>query len=539
MVRPRARLLTALITACAAIAPVTASASEADLPVPYNGAALLTGGFAPDEVPGANDFGCKPSAAHPNPVVLVHGLSATLGTNWQTMSPLLKNNGFCVFGLSYGRQPGLDFVGGLTPMQESSQELAAFVDRVLAATGAKQVDLLGHSEGTVMPRWYLSFLGGAPKVDKYVQMTPLWDGTELGGIGALTSVAQTLGLGDATNQTFAGIGCGSCPQFARGSDYLNKVNAAGPAIPSVTYTEIATQYDELVLPYTSGFLDAPNVTNIKLQDVCPTDYSEHLAVAYSPTVAQLVLNALAPGQARPAQCTTTTPLGTPSPPDVGLGPVPAAAGTPATTTAARHPAKILVRRLGISGGRLDMLASITGRATGTIRGTVEADGRTSPFTIDIARDGKRRAGRFTQIKLDRRIPGLSSGARTGIVTLAYAGNSRVRPDAVRLRAADGRALLRRSASTITSAGDLVVSGTASRNAVGVVRVRMGYTEANGTVRFRTTNATIRRGAARSTWSVRTRLPARARQVGGQLSIQYTGYLPRRIRGEQLAKQVRP
>jgi len=44
----------------------------------------------------------------------------------------------------------------------------------------------------------------------------------------------------------------------------------------------AARYDELVVPYTSGILNAPNVTNHVLQDVCPSDVSEHAAEAFDP-----------------------------------------------------------------------------------------------------------------------------------------------------------------------------------------------------------------------------------------------------------------
>jgi pimeloyl-ACP methyl ester carboxylesterase len=335
MARLRLRLRALLVPAVVAAGVLGGTAparAAAPLPVSYNPAPLFAGSMTPDRVAGANDFSCKPSAEHPEPVVLVHGLSASLGDNWATLSPLLKNNGFCVFGLTYGRQAGFAYVGGLQRMEDSSAQLAALVDRVLAATGARKVDLLGHSEGTVMPRWYLSFRGGAAKVDKYVQLTPLWNGTNLAGIGNLLSVAQTLKFDPAVYRGFAGLGCGSCPEFATGSDYLKQVNAAGPAVPGITYTEIVTKYDELVSPYTSGFLKAPNVTDILLQDVCPTDYSEHLGVAYSPVAAQLVLNALDPARARPAPCTLVTPLGTPDPPEVGLAP----AAVPAPVTASSN-----------------------------------------------------------------------------------------------------------------------------------------------------------------------------------------------------------
>jgi triacylglycerol lipase len=79
--------------------------------------------------PGANNWSCKPSAAHPRPVVLAHGLGATMGENWGGMSPLLARHGYCVFALTYGLDPGETFVGGVIPMEQSSHELAAFVDR--------------------------------------------------------------------------------------------------------------------------------------------------------------------------------------------------------------------------------------------------------------------------------------------------------------------------------------------------------------------------------------------------------------------------
>ncbi len=206
---------------------------------------------------------------------------------------------------------------------------------MLRETGAEQVDLLGHSEGTVMPRWWLTFLGGTPKVHRYVQLTPLWQGTNLAGIGELLKLFKGISPGSAEptlEYLFASAGCGSCPQFARGSRYLNMVNAApGPAIPSIEYTNIVTKYDELVAPYTSGLLDAPNVKNFVLQDVCATDYAEHAAVAYDPMAAQLVLNALAPEQARPVPCVRMYPTGAPDPPDVGLGPEPPAPAPAADT----------------------------------------------------------------------------------------------------------------------------------------------------------------------------------------------------------------
>ncbi|HYL72189.1 MAG TPA: alpha/beta fold hydrolase, partial [Candidatus Dormibacteraeota bacterium] len=111
--------------------------------------------------PGANNWSCKPSSAHPRPVVLVHGLLGTAQDNWYTMAPLLANHGYCVFALTYGADSGNPYFGGLLDMETSATQMQAFVQRVLQATGARKVDLVGHSEGTVMPRYWMEFLGGA------------------------------------------------------------------------------------------------------------------------------------------------------------------------------------------------------------------------------------------------------------------------------------------------------------------------------------------------------------------------------------------
>ncbi len=57
----------------------------------------------------------------------------------------------------------------------------------------------------------------------------------------------------------------------------------------------------LVVPYTSGIM-RDGGTNLVLQDVCPTDLSDHALVAFDPVVTTLILNALDPQDARPVPC---------------------------------------------------------------------------------------------------------------------------------------------------------------------------------------------------------------------------------------------
>ncbi|GAB4587799.1 esterase/lipase family protein [Nocardia sp. IFM 10818] len=260
--------------------------------------------------PGANDWNCKPGAAHPEPVVLISGTSGGPAQNYRYISPLLANNGYCVFTLTYGIDPstvagmlgGLSLPGHADMRAVAANELAPFIDRVLAATGAERVDLIGHSQGTVMPRWYINVLGGHAKVAKSVNITPLWNGSTLLGLNHLYHALNGIGLGPVTDAV-VGVFSKSVLDFLSGSDYLNTVNAGDPFPASIEYTNIMTRYDEAVIPYTSGMAPpAPNITNIVVQDACPADFSEHIFMAADPIVGQHILNALDPAHAEPIDC---------------------------------------------------------------------------------------------------------------------------------------------------------------------------------------------------------------------------------------------
>jgi triacylglycerol lipase len=235
--------------------------------------------------------------------VLVHGTLGNRATNWQTYGPLLHNNGYCVFALTYGATLPLPYpgaFGGLDDMRVSAQELSAFVDRVLAATGASQVDIVGHSQGTLMPNYYVKFLGGAAKVDKYVSLAPLWHGT---GTTGPAGTGMTAAFPGADPRALLAP---SFAQMSAGSEFLTQLGAGGMAVPGVTYTNIVTRYDELVRPYTSGIED--QMTNIVVQDRCPLDFTEHFEIAADRNASVLVLNALDPAHPRPLACVPVLPF---------------------------------------------------------------------------------------------------------------------------------------------------------------------------------------------------------------------------------------
>src|SRR5262249_38022125 len=142
---------------------------------------------------GWNDYSCHPSAAHPRPVVLVHGTFGNSVDNWVVLAPYLADRGYCVYSLDYGQLPGVPGINGLGPIDKSAGQLSDFVDNVLAATGAAKVDIVGHSQGGMMPRYYLKFLGGAQKVNALVGISPSSHGTTVDGIANLPGAEDWLG----------------------------------------------------------------------------------------------------------------------------------------------------------------------------------------------------------------------------------------------------------------------------------------------------------------------------------------------------------
>jgi triacylglycerol lipase len=286
-----------------------AHAADGSYPVGYNFLENVLRVGTADSAPGENDWSCRPTAAHPEPVVLVHGTGGNAATNWATYAALLANHGYCVFAPTYGLTPLTAAlpakIGGLGDIRHSAQELKDFVGRVLAATGAARVDLVGHSQGTLMPDYWIKFLGGAPYVDQYISLSPLWHGEGFDALGDLVRAGAAYGFPTSLPL------CPACTQMVNGSDLIEELRSGpyGVAVPGVEYTNIVTRFDDVVIPYTSGIEPGhPNMRNIVLQQVCPLDLSDHLEIASSPNAAQLVLDLLDPSHATAVRCRLTLPV---------------------------------------------------------------------------------------------------------------------------------------------------------------------------------------------------------------------------------------
>lgn len=259
---------------------------------------------------GFNNFACRPSAVHPRPVILLHGLGGPPTGNWAMFGPALAAQGYCAFASPYGA-PATWPVYGLEPIDQSAHDVATYIDQVLAATGASQVDLVGHSEGAFLSLYVPKELGYGPKVHTVVAMAPPTHGTSFAG---LVTLANQTGLMPLASLLLRNGGCGACADLVVGGPAITSLNTGPVAVPGVQYTVIATRFDELVRneqynPATdTAFVREPGVANEYVQDACPFDPVGHVGLAFDTGVLNLVTNALDPSTARPVACSFGLPL---------------------------------------------------------------------------------------------------------------------------------------------------------------------------------------------------------------------------------------
>lgn len=216
-------------------------------------------------------------------------------------------------------------------------------------------------------------------------------------------------------------------------------------------------------------------------------------------------------------------------------PPPAAAPAQASTPTQARPfaAKLEILRARVlrSARRLSVLASITSRAAGTVKVAFRASGRTERFTAAIDA-GKRR------ISINRPIPAAMARKGTGILTITYAGDRDTQPQEVRLRAASQQAKLDASRPRISN-GRLLASGKLSTRARGVVRLQLLYDPPDGQTQTLKYTARIADGRYSFDESLASGVLAAIRDRRGTVHSYtlFTGYLPRRIRGELASYQI--
>jgi pimeloyl-ACP methyl ester carboxylesterase len=173
-----------------------------------------------------------------------------------------------------------------------SAQYTVFAVRTLHARTGKKVDIIGHSQGGLSPRFALRFWPG---------IRPLVD--------------DVVSLATPNHGSFASNGSCIAPckpavrQMMINSALVQAVNSWQETFAGVSYTQVFTTFDELVLPSAVGNNSSSLTTgngqrtNVAVQQICSGDTSEHMMVGTTDPVAyRLGIDAVDhPGPANPAR----------------------------------------------------------------------------------------------------------------------------------------------------------------------------------------------------------------------------------------------
>lgn len=160
-----------------------------------------------------------------NPVLLVHGYfgsildDVTVALYWKFVKDRLVADGFNVYTIALDN-------AAIQDIAKSAQQVADKVQQIIAQTGAQKVDVVGHSEGGLVNRYYIQKLGGVNYVDDYISISTPHRGT----------IMSSIGPGEAARQMLVG------------SSFLRDLNSGDTLPGSVSYTSIYSTMDEAVVP---------------------------------------------------------------------------------------------------------------------------------------------------------------------------------------------------------------------------------------------------------------------------------------------------
>ncbi len=177
---------------------------------------MLLGGAYQNDDDGAAAGSAPPPARRP--IVLLHGFGLTQ-TSWLVLGRRLARRGLGpLYGTTYF---------SLQSVRTSAQELAAFVAAVCVRTGAERVDIVAHSMGGVVARYWVERLGGAAHLGRLVTIGSPHRGTRMGRYGLAAGARE----------------------LADDSPLLAELAAPAPGLP---YTSIWSRSDSIVIPQSSS-----------------------------------------------------------------------------------------------------------------------------------------------------------------------------------------------------------------------------------------------------------------------------------------------
>jgi len=201
---------------------------------------------------GLQDFTSQIVDARPVPVIFVHGYYADAFGNgsamWQSMITYLKNNGYDDNDLfAFELEPGpLPANGDIT---RYAGRLSAEIARVKNLTGAKKVDLVCHSMGGLVARWYTTH-NYHNDVRNLIMIGTPNHGSELLLLAPLTMLSPLLGVSAVFGLGPAG------KEMQPHSPFLNTLNYGSPDLLTGTDLTNTSIHHEVIAGNQSWWLTA-------------------------------------------------------------------------------------------------------------------------------------------------------------------------------------------------------------------------------------------------------------------------------------------
>jgi triacylglycerol esterase/lipase EstA (alpha/beta hydrolase family) len=226
------------------------------------------------------------------PVLLVHGTFTNGDENYRwALAEALAADGYSPCWVTYPNR-------GLDDMQVASEYVVHAIGRLAGVTG-RQVDVLGHSQGALLPRWAVRFWPQTARanVDDLVLLAGPQHGTE---------AVQGYGLFGDQGRCQPQLCTEAMWQFDTRAAFIAAMNSGQETFEEHDVTSIYTEFDELVRPVESAVLsdpvpETPNVVNILFQDLCPARPVDHASMFIDHVMYRLATNAFAnDGPADPA-----------------------------------------------------------------------------------------------------------------------------------------------------------------------------------------------------------------------------------------------
>jgi triacylglycerol lipase len=225
---------------------------------------------------------CPSAFTHPQhePVLLVHGTGADAASNWGwNYLRALPAAGFDACAVDLPDH-------ALGDIQTSAEYVVYAIRTMHAATGGK-VDVIGHSQGPLEPRWAIKWW---PDVRADVD--------DLVGLSSPNHGVPAVNL-------LCLIACDAADwQFSAGSAFLKALNAGDETPGTVDQTSVISASDGIVEPATTSSL--VGAANVWVQSRCPLRIVNHVRMAYDAVVYAIVLDALT--HAGPARLSRISPL---------------------------------------------------------------------------------------------------------------------------------------------------------------------------------------------------------------------------------------